>query len=94
MGLQLSFQNQTLICTVEAWMHLRHDQRKHTKVKAMSSQCWLYIFYTLFFYYEGLAHHQYAPEGQTINKEYNPQVMKILCDRVNIICGNENKYTS
>lgn len=29
-----------------------------------------------FFYYEGIVHHNYALEGQTINIEYNLQTMR------------------
>jgi hypothetical protein len=37
---------------------------------------------TVFFGYRGIVHHSYAPEGQTINKEYYLEVIHHLCDAV------------
>ena len=36
----------------------------------------------LFFDSRGIMHHEYAPEGQTINKEYYLQVLRRLCEAV------------
>jgi transposase len=37
---------------------------------------------TVFFDYRGIVHHSYAPEGQTINKEYYLEVIRHLRDAV------------
>jgi hypothetical protein len=39
---------------------------------------------TVFFYCEGIMHHEFVPYGQTVNKEYYLKVMKKLR-------GNEEK---
>jgi hypothetical protein len=44
-----------------------------SKVKAML---------TGFFYYRGVVHHEYAPEGQSDNKQYYQEVLCRLCDAV------------
>jgi hypothetical protein len=36
----------------------------------------------VFIDYRGIVHHSYAPEGQTINKEYYLEVIRHLCDAV------------
>ena len=36
----------------------------------------------IFFDYEGVVHHEYAPTGQTINKEYYVQILKRLREAV------------
>jgi hypothetical protein len=33
------------------------------------------------FLYRGIMHHSYAPEGQTISKEYYLEVIRHLCDK-------------
>jgi hypothetical protein len=43
------------------------------KVKAML---------TVFFYYRGVVHHEYAPEGQNVNKQYYQEVLRRLRDAV------------
>jgi hypothetical protein len=40
------------------------------------------VLLTVFFDYRGIVHHSYAPEGQTINKEYHLEVIRHLCDAV------------
>jgi transposase len=40
------------------------------------------VLLTVFFEYSGIVHHSYAPEGQTINKEYYLEVICHLCDAV------------
>jgi transposase len=40
------------------------------------------VLLTVFFDYRGIVHHSYAPEGQTINKEYYLEVMHHLHDAV------------
>jgi hypothetical protein len=51
----------------------KHAQRVRSKVKALL---------TVFFEYRGIVHHSYAPEGQTINKEYYLEVIRHLRDAV------------
>ena len=36
----------------------------------------------VFFDYEGVVHHEYAPTGQAINKEYYVQILKRLPEAV------------
>jgi transposase len=40
------------------------------------------VLLTVFFNYCGIVHHSYAPEGQTIDKEYYLEVIRHLCDAV------------
>jgi histone-lysine N-methyltransferase SETMAR len=40
------------------------------------------VLLTVFFDYRGIVHHRYAPEGQTINKEYNLEIVHHLRDAV------------
>jgi hypothetical protein len=40
------------------------------------------VLLTVFFDYRGIVHHSYAPEGQTINKEYYLEVIRRLRDAV------------
>jgi hypothetical protein len=37
---------------------------------------------TVFFDHKGIIHHEYAPYGQTVNKEYYVKVLCQLCDAV------------
>jgi hypothetical protein len=37
---------------------------------------------TVFFDHEGIIHHEYAPDGQIVNKEYYVEVLCQLCDDV------------
>jgi hypothetical protein len=48
-------------------------QRVRSKVK---------VLLTVFFDYRGIVQHSYAPEGQTINKEYYLEVICHLSDAV------------
>jgi histone-lysine N-methyltransferase SETMAR len=48
-------------------------QRVRSKVK---------VLLTVLFDYRGIVHHSYAPEGQTIHKEYTLEVICHLCDAV------------
>jgi hypothetical protein len=36
------------------------------------------VLLTVFFDYRGIVHHSYAPEGQTINKEYYLEVIFVM----------------
>jgi hypothetical protein len=40
------------------------------------------VLLTVFFDYRGIVHHSYAPEGQTVNKEYYLEVIRHLRDGV------------
>jgi transposase len=40
------------------------------------------VLLTVFSEYRGIVHHRYAPEGQTINKEYYLEVIRHLLDEV------------
>lgn len=40
------------------------------------------VMLTVFFDYRGVVHHEYAPEGQTVNKEYYCEVLRRLRDAV------------
>jgi hypothetical protein len=40
------------------------------------------VMLTVFFNHEGIIHHEYAPDGQTVNKEYYIEVLCQLCDAV------------
>jgi hypothetical protein len=44
--------------------------------------CKVKVLLTVFFDYHGIMHHSYAPEGQTINKEYYLEVFRHLRDAV------------
>ena len=53
-----------------------HVWRKHSKVRATSRPCWR------FFCHEGVIHHEYAPPGQTLTKEYYIKVLRRLRDAI------------
>ena len=40
------------------------------------------VMLTVFFNHEGIIHYEYAPDGQTVNKEYYTEVLCQLCDAV------------
>jgi hypothetical protein len=48
--------------------------------KAQQVQSKVKVLLTFFFDYCGIVHHSYAPEGQTINKEYYLEVIRHFCD--------------
>ena len=50
--------------------------------KARQSRSSVKSMLIVFFYYEGVVHHEYAPPGQTINKEYYVQILKRLREAV------------
>ena len=60
------------------WKHLESLQPK----KAQQVRSNVKVMLTCFFYSCGIVHHKYAPEGQTINKEYYLQVLCRLCETV------------
>jgi len=53
-----------------------HVRRRRGKVGATSRSCWL------FFDHEGIVHHEYAPPGQTVTKDYYIEVLRRLRDSV------------
>lgn len=54
-----------------------HFRRRHGKVEATSRSCG-----QCFFYYQGVVHYEYAPQGQTVTKEYYIEVLRRLRDVV------------
>lgn len=50
--------------------------------KARQSRSNVKVMLTVFFDYQGVVHHEYAPRGQTINKEYYCQVLRRLRDAI------------
>ena len=52
-------------------------QRRGTRYKAKQRSC-----YWRFFYSEGIVHYEYAPDGQTINKEFYLEVLWRLRESV------------
>ena len=51
---------------------------KNTRCVRKVSDLRLYIFFDC----EGVVHYEFAPRGQTINKEYSVEVLKRLRDAV------------
>jgi hypothetical protein len=60
------------------WKHSSSPRPK----KAQQVRSKVKVLLTVFFDYRGIVHHSYAPEGQTINKEYYLEVIHHLCDAV------------
>jgi hypothetical protein len=60
------------------WKHSSSSRAK--KAQRMRSN--VKVLLTVFFDYCGIVHHSYAPEGLTINKEYNLEVIHHLRDAV------------
>ncbi|XP_020299181.1 putative uncharacterized protein FLJ37770, partial [Pseudomyrmex gracilis] len=60
------------------WKHASSPRPK----KARQSRSKVKTMLTVFFDYEGVVHHEYAPRGQTITKEYYVEVLKRLHDAV------------
>jgi hypothetical protein len=50
--------------------------------KARQVQSKAKVMLTVFFDHEGVVHHEYAPEGQTVNKGYYVKIFRWLCDAV------------
>lgn len=61
------------------WKHQssQRAKKKHDRFRARWRRCWL-----LFFDYQGVVHHEYAPEGQSINNEYYQEVLCHVCDAI------------
>jgi hypothetical protein len=57
------------------WKHSSSPRPKNVRIKVK-------VLLTVFFDCCGIVHHSYAPEGQTINKEYYLEVIHHLCDAV------------
>ena len=60
------------------WKHPDSSRPK----KARQVQSKTKVLLTVFFDLKGILHHEYAPEGQTVNKEYYLQVLRHLRDAV------------
>lgn len=60
------------------WKHVSSPRPK----KARQSRSQIKSMLIVFFYHEGVVHHEYAPKGQTINKEYYVEILKRLRDAV------------
>ena len=54
-----------------------HVRKRHSKLGATSRPWWW-----LFFYHKGVIHHEYAPPGQTLTKEYYIEVLHRLRDAI------------
>jgi len=53
------------------------DQRRGARREAKQRSC-----YWRFFDSDGIVHHEYAPDGQTINEEFYTEVLGRLCESV------------
>ena len=60
------------------WKHASSPRPK----KARQSRSKIKSMLIVFFYYEGVVYHEYAPTGQTINKEYYVEILKRLRDAI------------
>jgi hypothetical protein len=67
----------TVITNDESWVYGCDPE-----TKAEACQVWskVKVMLTVFFDYEGVVHHEYAPDGQTVNKEYYAKVLHELRD--------------
>jgi hypothetical protein len=83
----------TVITGDETWvyrydleMKVQSSQWKHSSSprpkKAQQAWSKVRVLLTVFFDYRGIVYHCYAPEGQTINKEYYLEVIRHLRDAV------------
>jgi hypothetical protein len=83
----------TVITGDETWVYgydpetkVQSSQWKHSSSprpkKAQQVRSKVKVVLTVFFDYRGLVHLSYAPQGQTINKEYYLEVIRYLCDAV------------
>ena len=59
------------------------------KSSASSQQCESDADLLFFFYSRGIVHHEYAPEGQTSNKEYYLQVLRHHRESLNYHSGTQ-----
>ena len=77
----------------ETWVYgynpetkFQSSQWKHPELprpkKARQARSNVKVMLTCFFDFRGIVHHEYAPEGQTINKEYYLQVLRRLREAV------------
>ena len=60
------------------WKHLESPRPKNAQQVCSNVK----VMLTCFFDSRGIMHHEYAPEGQTINKEYYLRVLRRLCQPV------------
>ena len=76
MGLWLRPRNQVPILTMEA-SGITTAKKSSASLQQCESDADLFFFYS-----RGIVHHEHAPEGQTINKEYYLQVLRRLREAV------------
>jgi hypothetical protein len=70
---------------------VKHSSSPRPK-KAQQVQSKVKVLLTVFFYYRGIVHHSYAPEGQIINKEYYLEVIRHFPDAV--LCKKRDPWAS
>jgi hypothetical protein len=58
-------------------MVVRLAGKKHTRVVQKSRSCSLF-----FFDIRGVVHHEFVPQGQTVNAAFYVEVLKRLCESV------------
>ena len=64
------------------WKHPESSRTKKARQVRSNVKVMLTCFFDVFFDFRGIVHHGYAPEGQTINKEYYLQVLRCLRETV------------
>jgi hypothetical protein len=76
--------DETWVCGCDPETKVQSLQWKHSSSPRPRKAQWVWskvkVLLTVFFDYCGIVHHSYAPEGQTINKEYSLEVIRHLCD--------------
>ena len=75
MGLRLRPGNQGAVATVETF--IIPEAKKARQVRSNVK-----VILTVFFDSRGVVHHEYAPQGQNINKEYYLEVLRRFRDAV------------
>ena len=60
------------------WKHSTYPRPKKSRHVRSNVK----VILTVFFDSRGVLHHEYAPQGQNINREYYPEVLRRLCDAV------------
>jgi hypothetical protein len=74
--------DETWVYEYDPEMKVQSSQCKHSSSprpkKAQRVRSKVKLLLTVFFDYRGIVHHSYAPEGQTVNKEYYLEVIRQL----------------
>jgi hypothetical protein len=63
----------------EEWKHGRSPRSKKVH-KSFKNQDHAHCFF--FIYIRGVVHHEFVPQGQTVNAPFYVDVLKCLCERV------------